>query len=359
MERAVIRVFIFMMVLVLFFLWIGRTITIMTGGEKKAVAAVGVDPEAGEAIYFGKGKCSTCHSVGDKGSAIRCPNHGVSGDKFPLPMGERAVERALEREKKTGKKYTAVDYLIECIAEPGAYVVEGYKNEMPHVYKPPISLTPDEVKAVISFLQSVGGDVDIAAINNPPGEGKRLFGVIRAAAASAKEAVPFKPYIQGDPAEGEKLFFDLKSNAGCGKCHTIKDKGGKVGPELTDVAGTRPIEFIIESVMDPSKEIASGFEPILVITTDSRYITGVKKNEDDKMIEIAQATGEWIKIPKGEISRVAPQKKSIMPGNFRELLTMKDFHDILAYLQSLIQVEEASQEASPEPVAGKGEDLKG
>jgi len=357
--KAVIRAFIFMMVLVLFFLWVGMAITSMTGGERKAVAAAGVNPEAGEAIYFGKGKCSTCHSIGDRGSAIRCPNHGVSGEKFPLPMGERAVERAKEREAKTGKKYTAVDYLIECIAEPGAYVVEGYKNEMPHVYKPPISLTPDEVKAVISFMQSVGGDVDIAAINNPPGEGKRLLGVIQAAAASAKEAVPFKPYIQGDPAEGERLFFDPKSDVGCGKCHTIKDKGGKVGPELTDVAGTRPMEFIIESIMDPSKEIASGFESFLVITTDSQYITGVKTKEDDKMIEIGQATGELIKIPKDRISRIAPQKKSAMPGNFRELMTMKDFHDILAYLQSLIKVEEATKEATPEPVSGKGEDIKG
>lgn len=335
MKRAVFRVFIFMMALVIFFLWVGKAITTMTGGERTAVVVAGVNPEAGEAIYFGKGKCSTCHSVGDKGSAIRCPNHGAFGEKFPLPMGERAAERAKEREVKTGKKFTAVDYLIECIAEPGAYVVEGYKNEMPHVFKPPISLTPDEVKAVISFLQSVGGDVDIAAINNPPGEGKKLLGVIQAAAAAAKETTPFKPYIQGDPAEGERLFFDLKSNAGCGKCHTIKDKGGKVGPELTTVAGTRPIEFIIESIMDPSKEIASGFEPVLVITNDGRYITGVKKNEDDTMIEVAQATGEWIKIPKAEVSKIAPQKKSLMPGNFREVLTMKDFHDILAFLQML------------------------
>lgn len=334
MVRALVKVLALLIILEVIFMWVGNTITAMTGGEKKAVAAVGVNPKAGKEIYWGKGKCSTCHSIGDKGSAIRCPNHGVLGEKFHLPMGKRAAERAKEREAKTGKKYTAVDYLIECLAEPGAYVVEGYKNEMPTVYKSPISLSMDEVKAVISYLQSVGGKVDINAINNPPGEGKRLLGVIKAGIEAGKEAKPFKPYIEGDPAEGERLFFDLKSNAGCGKCHTAKDKGGKVGPELTAVAGTRGMEYIIESIMDPSKEIASGFEPILVVTKDGRYITGVKKSEDDTMIEVAQSTGEWIKIPKSEVDKIAPQKKSIMPGNFRELLTMKDFHDILAFLQA-------------------------
>ena len=131
------------------------------------------------------------------------------------------------------------------------------------------------------------------------------------------------------------MFFDPQSVVGCGKCHTVKDKGGKVGPELTTVSGTRSVEFIIESIMDPSKEIASGFEPILVVTKDGRYITGVKKREDDTMIEVAQATGELINIPKTEVDKIAPQKKSIMPGNFKEILTMKDFHDVLAFLQTL------------------------
>ncbi|MBI5748777.1 MAG: hypothetical protein HZA00_06575, partial [Nitrospinae bacterium] len=100
MGKALIKVFAFMIILVVIFLWVGYTVTEMTGGEKKAQAAVGVNPEAGEAIFWGKGRCSTCHSIGDKGSAIRCPNHGILGERFPLPMGKRAVERAKEREAK-------------------------------------------------------------------------------------------------------------------------------------------------------------------------------------------------------------------------------------------------------------------
>ena len=104
------------------------------GRREEGCNCVEISPEGGEAIYWGKGRCFTCHSIGDNGSAVRCPNHGVWGDKFPLAMGARAVERAKEREKETGLPYTATDYLVESLANPGAYVVDGFKNEMAVVF---------------------------------------------------------------------------------------------------------------------------------------------------------------------------------------------------------------------------------
>jgi len=45
--------------------------------------------------------------------------------------------------------------------------------------------------------------------------------------------------------------------------------------------------------------------------------------------------GEIRKIAKSDIEKVVPQKVSIMPGNFREILTMEQFHDLLAFLLTL------------------------
>src|SRR3989344_6949405 len=101
MGKVVGKVFIFLIVLVALFMWVGSAITKMTGGEKKAGGAVEITPEGGETIFGGKGRCYTCHSIGDKGSAVRCPNLGQWGDKFPMPIGQRANERAKEREKAT------------------------------------------------------------------------------------------------------------------------------------------------------------------------------------------------------------------------------------------------------------------
>ena len=199
MFSAVGKVFLFMLVVLGAFLWIGHSITSMTGGEKRTVAAVEVTPEGGESIFWGKGRCFTCHSVGDRGSAVRGPNQGVFGEKFTAPIGVRSADRAKQRSEKTGLEYTATDYLVESLAVPGAYVVEGYKNEMAVVYAPPISLNLKEIKAVISYLQSQGGDLDLEAINNPSEIAAAYYARIEAASASGG----------GDPGAGAMVFDDL------------------------------------------------------------------------------------------------------------------------------------------------------
>jgi hypothetical protein len=167
-SSAVAKVFLFLLLSLGAFLWVGYSVTELTGGgQRVAVGAVEITPEGGEAVFWGKGRCFTCHSVGDRGSAVRGPNQGQFGEKFTEPIGVRAAARAAERAEKTGEEYTATDYLIESLASPGAYVVKGYKNEMAVVYAPPISLGLDEVKAVITYLQSQGGEPDPEALDNP------------------------------------------------------------------------------------------------------------------------------------------------------------------------------------------------
>lgn len=318
MAKALLKVFIFMLVLVGAFVWVSYAITEMTGGEKKAQAVVGVNPKAGEAIFWGKGRCHTCHSIGGRGSGVRCPNLGVWGEKFPLAIGQRTAERAKEREAQTGKPYTPLDYLMECIGDPGAYVVDGFKKEMPAVYAPPISLTLEEIKAVISYLQSQGGKADIEAIKNPPTEiGQKLFARIQAATTAGG----------GDPANGEKAFSDY----GCMECHIIKGEGGEVGPDLTTI-GTRDTKYISESILDPSARFTKGYETYRVRKRDGNLIVGVKKGEGADGLEVITAKGEIIKIAKGDIEEITEDIKSIMPEETRESLTVKDYQDILAFL---------------------------
>lgn len=330
MRRPFLGVVVFTVVIVLVFVWIGEVITKLSGeGERRAPAVIvggNITPEAGETIFWGKGKCHTCHAVGNRGASIRGPNQGESGP-LGMPIGARAEERARERARVTGKPYTATDYLVESLLDPGAYVVQGYKNEMPNPLRPPISLKPEEVKAVVAYLQSLGGKVDVAAI--------RLPASLTAQVAQTDGSEGLKPYLPGDPKKGEALFFNPESNAGCAKCHAVNGKGGTVGPELTGIAGTRDLKFIIESILEPSKVIASGYEPILVVTKDGRYITGIFKKENASAVELVDNQAEVHRIPKAEIQQQAPQKTSLMPENFKEILTVEEFHDLLAFLGTL------------------------
>jgi putative heme-binding domain-containing protein len=318
-NRPFLNVVIFTFAFVFAYIYLCALLTKISG-EKAGVATIaGVSPEAGESIFWGKGKCDTCHQIGTRGSAVRCPNLEN--------VAEMALERAKERAGQGKPGMTATDYLVESIVYPNDYVVDGFKAEMPLVYEPPISLNQEEITAVINYLQAQGGEVDASTIKIPQE-------VVKKISASKDEVAAWAPYIEGDPDVGEALFFDPEGSAGCAKCHTVKDKGEKIGPELTTVAGTRTPQFLVESLIKPSAVIASGFEPYLVITTDGEYITGVKKSEDEEWIELATQEGEIIEIPKEEIETIAPQTTSIMPS-FAKTLNMEEFHNILAFLLRL------------------------
>ena len=334
-KNAMIRSVVFTLVVMGLFVYIAKVVTGISGA--KSAVFTGATVESGESLFFGRGKCSTCHSIGDRGSAIRCPNLGVVDAAYALglPIAQRAAERAKERAKQTGQAYTDVDYLVESHYDPSAYVVQGFKNEMPIVWQPPIALSADEELAVDLFVMSIGGQPDAAAI-----QGSRFFGLLKKARSSQSDEgtavlTSFQPYMQGDPEAGEKIFFDPESKTPCAKCHTVKGRGGKVGPDLTNVGGTRTSQYILDSILEPSKDIAGGFESFLVVTNDGEFITGIKKNEDEKSIEILEASGDLKKLKKSDIKKMAQQKISIMPGNFRDLLSVKELHDLMAFLLGL------------------------
>ncbi len=327
------RTVVFVLTMLGLFVYVGALVTAISGGGGTAAAAEGVNPEAGEAIYWGKGKCSTCHSLGERGSAVRGPNHE---NVCARARDERVAERQAEG---AANILTATDYLVESLADPQAYIVEGFSGAMPKVYVPPVSLKPDEIRAVIMYMQAQGCEPDAAAITLPPA-------VLAAASAEVPEGGPFTLVVAGDPAAGKTLFFDTAGSAACAKCHTVSGEGAEVGPELTDVAGTQTLEYIFESIMNPSAEIAAGdYEPIQVQLNDGTILSGILADEDEGTLTIKDKEGLETVVTKTDISRERryPDVPSIMPDNFGELLTVKQVADLIAFLQESAAVLPAQQ----------------
>lgn len=62
---------------------------------------------------------------------------------------------------------------------------------------------------------------------------------------------------EGGSIQGKELFTQQ-----CGSCHTLADAGtqGEVGPNLDDALQGQDADAVLESIVDPSATIASGFE---------------------------------------------------------------------------------------------------
>jgi len=314
----------FTVALVGLFIWAGEVVGGVSGGPA-APLGEGVTVENGEQLFWGIGKCSTCHSVGGRGSSVRGPNLGNADGRVEIAL--RAVERAAERSAALSTEVTPTGYLVESVATPSAYVVDGFKDEMPKVYEAPISLVPDQVASILLYLQSIGGAPDPSLITLPP--------EIRAASRGAAGAEEWEPYLDGDSLSGRRLFFDQDGSAACVKCHTVGEEGAEVGPELSAVAGTRTAKFIVTSIVQPSQEIASGYESYLLQTNNGRLLDGVLQRETQDSLWLVTADGEVLGLAQSDVARRLEQEVSLMPGNFSDVLTVTELHDLLAFLRTL------------------------
>ncbi len=66
----------------------------------------------------------------------------------------------------------------------------------------------------------------------------------------------------GDAQRGEQLF--TKHPAACVLCHSIKGQGSSVGPPLDGIATRTTPSYLRESLLEPSKTIAKGYEQYTV-----------------------------------------------------------------------------------------------
>jgi putative heme-binding domain-containing protein len=163
---------------------------------------------------------------------------------------------------------------------------------------------------------------------------KKLVAYIRSLARAPGEST-WKPYLGGDPKAGRALFLDVKGKAQCARCHTVAGDGGRIGPPLDRIASRRAAEYIMESILEPSKDIDPQYETVQVVTLAGMAITGLRVNESNFNIQLREENGRFHSFFKRDLESCTVSKKSLMPENYAEQLTVKELHDLFAYLMTL------------------------
>ena len=124
---------------------------------------------------------------------------------------------------------------------------------------------------------------------------------------------------------------------GCAACHRFDTEGGAVGPDLTGVSGRFSPRDLLESIIEPSKEISDQYGSIVVTKKDGETVMGRIANQNGENLQISADMfdpGNFTVVNRKVIEKIEPSKVSMMPEGLLNSLKQDEILDLTAYLLS-------------------------
>ena len=154
--------------------------------------------------------------------------------------------------------------------------------------------------------------------------------------------VKSSPQATGNAVRGKDLF---SGSAACITCHMMEGKGGRLGPDLTATSSARSVDYIIDSVRNPSHRLAQGlteamkefsqeYETVNVVDERGQKFQGVVLNEDNFTLQMIDTREQIHLFEKEKLRSLDKSRESLMPKYDEKMLPEKDLQDIVAYLLS-------------------------
>jgi quinoprotein glucose dehydrogenase len=152
--------------------------------------------------------------------------------------------------------------------------------------------------------------------------------------SSRPQSDPVAPYrealLGGNAARGRKIFSE-KAAAECIRCHKIGHQGGEVGPDLTGIGKRQSRQYLLESIVVPNRQIAQGFETLVLALNDGQVVSGILKAEDANVLRLVTPEGKPLVIRKTDIEE-RKRGNSAMPEDRIKFLTKSEIRDLIEFL---------------------------
>jgi putative heme-binding domain-containing protein len=133
-------------------------------------------------------------------------------------------------------------------------------------------------------------------------------------------------HVQADTARGATLF-----EKHCAACHAISGRGGKVGPQLDGIGG-RGVERLLEDLLDPNRNVDQAFRASLIALRNGQVLNGLVLSDETERLVLADSAGKELVVAKDDIDERTLSKLSPMPANVSEVMSERDFYDLIEYL---------------------------
>ena len=137
---------------------------------------------------------------------------------------------------------------------------------------------------------------------------------------------------KGNAARGEKIF--RRPDVSCMRCHSVSRAGGQVGPDLSAVGGSSPVDYVVNSILNPNLAVKEQYVTKVFALENGNVLTGVVIDRDDTRARIRDVQGKTIVIPTADIEEEA-EGKSLMPQGLTKFMTRGEVLDLAKFISEL------------------------
>ena len=157
----------------------------------------------------------------------------------------------------------------------------------------------------------------------------KLFG--GASSPRADVIARYQPVLTtvGDATRGLAVY-----ERECMGCHKLGDRGFQVGPNLVLTRNRTPAA-LIESILDPNREVQPNYVSYLIVDSSGRSTTGLVLAETAASVTLARDKGVTETIQKQDIEQMKSTGLSLMPEGLEKTIPPEQMADLLEFLKSV------------------------
>ena len=130
---------------------------------------------------------------------------------------------------------------------------------------------------------------------------------------------------KASPALGRLSFHSPRLS--CSKCHATRADEISFGPNLANIGAASQPEYLVESILEPSKVIKTGFETELIETVDERSFRGLVALHETNLV-IRVSADERVALPTDQIRRRKVVPISSMPEGLEAACSAAELADL-------------------------------
>jgi putative heme-binding domain-containing protein len=142
----------------------------------------------------------------------------------------------------------------------------------------------------------------------------------------------------GDPVRGAVVFYQPYLT--CTKCHTPGEGGSALGPDLARLGQDVTGDYLVESILQPSRAIRKGYETVTISTDAGKTLIGLLAEDrpDALVVRDASQDGKLVTVAKANIDGRNDTGPSLMPaGLMNQLTSRQQFLDLVRYVMDIAE----------------------